>query len=205
MTLAERVDPVAGLRFGVEIEGIVVGWFIECSGLSIEREVHPYKEGGLGAYVHQLPGRVKSADITLKRGIADRALWQWFRKGLYDLKVERHNVSIILYGADRTEADRWDLTDAFPLKWSGPDLKTDSNPVAVETLTIGQGGGAALDRVQRAAETDQSGGEALGASDADQERPFDQTIDLPALADKVYGLLKQELRWERERLGRNRF
>lgn len=198
MALTERVDPVAELRFGVEIEGLVVGWFTECSGLSIEREVHPYKEGGLSAYVHQLPGRVKSADITLKQGLADRALWQWFRQGLHDLQVERRNVSVILYGVDQAESDRWDLTDAFPLKWSGPDLKADNNQVAVEALTIAQGGHAALDRVQRAVETGRSGAEPRGATGADQ------TVDLPALAGKVYDLLKQELRWERERSGRNR-
>jgi phage tail-like protein len=186
---------VAELRFGVEIEGIVVGWFTECSGLSIEREVHPYTEGGLGAYVHQLPGRVKSADITLKRGLADRALWQWFRQGLHDLQVERRNVSVILYGVDQAESDRWDLTAAFPLKWSGPDLKADNTQVAVEALTIGQGGHAALDRVQRATETGRSGAEPLGATGADQ------AVDLAALAGKVYDLLKQELRWERERSG----
>jgi phage tail-like protein len=188
----------------VEIDGIVLGWFTACGGLSIEREVLPYKEGGLNAYVHQLPGRVKSADITLKRGIAERELWQWFRKGLYDLKVERRNVSIISYAGDRTEAERWDLTDAFPLKWSGPELKTDGKQVAVETLTIGQGSAALSAQVQRAEELGQGGGQTTTVVDSGQAGALDQDVNVPLLADKVYDLLKKELRWERERLGRNR-
>ena len=127
-------DPVAGYRFSVEIEGIVVGWFTECSGLTATRGVHPVEEGGLNAYVHQLPKRIEYSKVKLKRGVADRLLWQWFRKGLYDLKIERHTVSIILYSRDGTSATRWELAEAFPTKWTGPDFKVDSSKAAVESL-----------------------------------------------------------------------
>jgi phage tail-like protein len=205
MALAEQVDPASGFRFGLEIEGIVIGWFAQCSGLSIEREVFPYKEGGLNAYVHQLPGRVKSADITLKRGLADQELWRWFREGLYNLKVERHNVSIILYSTDRTEAKRWDLTDAYPVQWTGPDINADDNRVAVETLKIGQGSSTVSAQIQRAEEIDQGDSQSASTIDSDQERSMDEDINVPLLASKVYDLLKQELRWEQERLGRHRW
>jgi phage tail-like protein len=204
MALAERIDSAADFRFGVEIAGIVVGWFTECGGLSIEREVHPYEEGGLNAYVHQLPGRVKASDITLKRGVADRELWRWFRQGLYNLQVERRNVSVILYGADHSERGRWDLIDAYPVQWGGPELKTDGNQVAVETLRIGQGGGGASTAVQRVTESGADGGESQSTAAAGQERAPEQGVNLPLLAEKVYDLLRQELRWERERLGRGR-
>ena len=203
MPLAERVEPAGEIRFGVEIEGIVVGWFTECGALSIEREAILLPEGGLNAYAHQLPGRIKSADITLKRGIADRALWQWFQKGQYDLKMERHNVTIVLYGVDYAEMERWDLTDAFPIQWTGPELKTDSSQVAVETLKISQGSGVSA-AVQRAAEGGESGGQTLSVEHIEQDQPVDQALDMPLLANKVYDLLRQELRLERERLGQNR-
>jgi phage tail-like protein len=196
MALAERIDQAAGFRFGVEIEGIVVAMFTECGGLSIEREVLPYEEGGLNAYAHQLPGRVKFADITLKRGLADRELWRWFRQGLCDLQVERRSVSIILYELDRTERERWDLTDVYPVHWNGPDLKADGNHVAVETLRIGHGSGGTLPHIQRVVEGE--------AAELGQRSSVDEATDLPVLAHKVYDLLRQELRWERERLGRNR-
>jgi phage tail-like protein len=136
MAPAQRVDPIVGFRFGVEIKGVVQGWFTECSGLSIEREVYPHQEGGTNDYEYKLPGRVKYSNITLKRGIADSELWDWFQKGLYDGKVERRDVSIILYSGDRKKAKRWNLTNTYPIKWTGPDFKTEGNQVAIEALEI---------------------------------------------------------------------
>jgi len=135
-TPGQRLDPVAGFRFGIEIQGLVVGWFTECGGISIERTVTPHEEGGINDYVHQLPGRIKQAKITLKRGIADETLWDWFQKGLYDGKVDKRNISIILYNVDRSQAKRWDLNGAYPVKWTGPELKVDGNQVSIESLEL---------------------------------------------------------------------
>ena len=134
--MADRVDPVAGHRFGIEIEGIIQGWFTDCGGLTIERKIESHREGGVNDYVHHLPGRVEYTNVTLKRGVADNALWDWFQKGLYDGKVERRGVSIILYNQDYSKAKRWNLRDAYPVKWTGPELRTDNNQAAVETLEL---------------------------------------------------------------------
>lgn len=129
-------EPIVGFRFYVEIKGSVVGWFTECSGLSVERGVLPHEEGGQNAYVHQLPKGITYPRITLKRGVADQDLWNWFQKGLYDLKVERRAVSIVLYSGDRKQVKRWELRDTFPVKWVGPELKATSNQVAIESLEL---------------------------------------------------------------------
>jgi hypothetical protein len=55
----------------------------------------------------------------------------------------------------------------------------------------------------------ESGDALSGAASPDEDEAASQeaaspTIDLQALADKVYALLKQELRLEQERLGRRR-
>lgn len=133
-SLAERTDPVAGFRFGIELEGLITGWFTECGGLSMERKTEPVREGGTNDYVYYLPGRIEYTKITLKRGIVDEVLWNWFQQGMYDAKVERRNVSIILYNGDLSKTKRWNLLDAYPVKWTGPDLRAEGNQVAVETL-----------------------------------------------------------------------
>jgi hypothetical protein len=61
----ERVDPVAKYKFWIEVKDVVAAWFTECSGLSVEREAIPQKEGGVNDYVHQLPGRISYSRITL--------------------------------------------------------------------------------------------------------------------------------------------
>jgi phage tail-like protein len=199
MARTDPADLIAKFRFGVEIQGVVVGWFTECGDLSLEREVIPLKEGGVNDYVHQLPSRVSYSAITLKRGLADNVLWDWFQKGLYDGKVELHNVSIVLYGGDRAETRRWNLVDAYPVKWTGPELKGDSDDLAVETLEIGCGGGGGGASVQRA----ESEG-VVGIGQAAPSTQAEEPVDLPALAAKVVGLLRRDLQLERERLGWNR-
>jgi len=198
MARTDPADLIAKFRFGVEIQGVVVGWFTECSELSLEREVTPYKEGGVNDYVHQLPNGVSYSAITLKRGLADNALWDWFQKGLYDGKVELHNVSIVLYSEDRAETKRWNLVDAYPVKWAGPELKGDSDDLAIETLEIGCGGagGASVQRVE--------GEGVVGVGQAAPLTQEEGPVDLPALAAKVVGLLRRDLQLERERLGWNR-
>ena len=200
MARTEPEDPIAKFRFGVEIQGVVAGWFTECSELSMEREVTPYEEGGVNDYVHQLPSLVSYSRVTLKRGLADNALWDWFQKGLYDGQVELHNISLVLYDGDRAEAKRWNLADAYPVKWTGPDLKGNSDQVAVETLEIGCDSGGGATSVQR---VEGEGVTRVGPATPSPQQE-EEPIDLSALAGKVYNLLRRELQSERERLGRNR-
>jgi phage tail-like protein len=134
--MTDRIDPTVKFRFAVKISGVTVGWFTDCSGLSVERETVSRPEGGINDYTHQLPGRVKQSRITLKRGLADNALWSWFEKGLYDGQVERYNISIILYNSDLSQKKQWDLENAYPVKWSGPDFQSDSNQASIETLEL---------------------------------------------------------------------
>lgn len=198
MALDKQSDPIAGFRFGVELEGLVVGWFTECGGLTVERGVFPYEEGGVNDYVHQLPGPITHTNITLERGISDQALWEWFQQGLYDGQVTRRNVSIVLYGGDYNEVRRWSLTNAYPAKWTGPTLQSDTVQIAVESIEIAQGiggggstAGESVGFVQRA-----TSGESTNRS----EPGLAKDIDIDALARQVYDLLRSELGRERERM-----
>jgi phage tail-like protein len=137
MKTGDLIDPTSDVRFAIEIGGEIVAWFMECSGLNAQRDVTPHPEGGINDYVHQLPGRIKHNNITLKRGVTnEEVLWKWFQEGLYDGKVKRQNVSIILFSTDRKKGKRWNLREAYPAKWTGPNLKSDSNGIAVETLEL---------------------------------------------------------------------
>ncbi len=137
MKTGKVVNPVSHVRFAVDIGGTIVAWFTECNGLSVQRETTAHQEGGVNDYVHQLPGGLKFTNVTLKRGVSDdETLWKWFQEGLYDGKVKRQSVSIILFSTDRKKVKRWNLREAYPSKWTGPDLKTDGNGVAIETLEL---------------------------------------------------------------------
>jgi phage tail-like protein len=124
-------------RYYVEIKGIIEGTFLECGGLNVTREPVPYEEGGVNDYVHKLPGRSKWGNLTLKRGyMFSKELWNWFEAGLYDGKVNYRDMSIITYHEDGSLSRRIDLKKAYPIKWTGPDLKSDSGAIAVETIEV---------------------------------------------------------------------
>ena len=135
-----RTDPFPAFKFCVEIGGVVQAVFSECSGLEAEVEVFEYEEGGLNDYVHKLPGRVKYSDLTLKRGMASSdELWDWYTKALQG-RVERKNISVIIYNTAGEEYRRWNFREAYPTKWAGPDLKASDNAVSIETLVFSHRG-----------------------------------------------------------------
>lgn len=136
-----RYDPSATFRFSVEIDGVLVARFSECSGLEFSADPEEYREGGLNSRTHRLPTRFKFNDITLKRGIANdgRPLWTWVQNTVKG-QIVTHDVTVTLYDVEGSVLQAWTLRGAFPIKWSATPLQADQNAVAVETLTLAHQG-----------------------------------------------------------------
>ena len=135
-------DHHLGLRFWIQIEGVEVAGFSECSGLSIETEVFEYSEGGQNTFTHKLPTRTKYSNITLKRGLdPTQDLHKWYVESIDGVRNKRKNVSIMIYGPKSGDlVEKWDLMEAWPVKWVGPELKTEAGATAVETLEFAHHG-----------------------------------------------------------------
>ncbi len=137
-----RADPSPSFRFHVEIQGVTVARFSECSGLEFEQETFDYKEGGLNSRVHRFPGRFKFTNLTLKKGIATdgKTLWDWMQgtvKAVGEGKLTTHNVTVSLYDLSGQKPLRtWELVNAYPVKWSSTALSAEQNAIAVETLVL---------------------------------------------------------------------
>ncbi|MHC1757830.1 MAG: phage tail protein [Methanosarcina sp.] len=132
----KKIDPLISFRFLVEIDGITTAHASEVTGLQIETETEPYEEGGVNDFVHHLPKRTKYQHITLKRGITDRdELWEWYQEVISG-KFKRKSGAIILMDVTGKEKWRWNFQEAYPVKWTGPDLKADSNTVAFEAVEL---------------------------------------------------------------------
>lgn len=146
MSSSRRADPSPSFRFHVEIQGIQVARFSECSGLEFEQETFDYKEGGLNSRLHRLPGRFKFSNVTLKRGIATdgQALWDWVTKTVSqagDGKVVTHDVTVTLYDlAGEEPLQTWTFQAAYPVKWSVVALSAEQNAIAIETLVLAHQG-----------------------------------------------------------------
>ena len=110
------------------------------TGLQLETETEPYEEGGVNDFVHQLPKRTKYQNITLKRGITDLdEMWRW-HQDVVGGKFERKSGAIILVDSAGEDKWRWNFEKAFPVKWTGPELRADSNTVAFEAIELAHHG-----------------------------------------------------------------
>ena len=129
-------DPFASFNFKLEIEGITVAGFSEVTGLNQESNVIDYREGQEPITPRKLPGLNKFGNITLKRGISpDLSVYNW-RKTVTDGDIERRNASIVLHNEKHEEVVRWNVINAWPSKYVGPDLKANANEVAIESVEL---------------------------------------------------------------------
>jgi phage tail-like protein len=133
---ALKIDAIPNYRFYVEIDQVSQAVFTEVSSLQIETDVMEYAEGGNNSFVHRLPGRTKISNITLKRGMTTtHQLLNWYMHNLQG-KIEPRNVSVVMFDAGGNEVLRWNLINAVPIKWIGPQLNSEGAATAIETLEL---------------------------------------------------------------------
>ncbi|MEU8243915.1 phage tail protein [Actinoplanes missouriensis] len=132
----DRNDPYSAFNFIIEIDGVVVGGFAECSGLTMEQEIIDYRNGDEPNIKRKLPGQQKQANLVLKRGLTQsRELWEW-RKLVMDGRTERRPGNIQLLDEARQPALQWNFREGWPCKLEGPALNAKASEVAIETLEI---------------------------------------------------------------------
>jgi phage tail-like protein len=129
----EVVEPLIGFYCALEIQGIVSGYFVECSNIGSESEVIEHKvvnEHGVEVVLN-LPGRIKYNAITLKRGItSNQEIWDW-RQMVVDGNVSgaRQDGSLVMLDQELNEVARWNFENAWPVSITG-------STSGVEVMTI---------------------------------------------------------------------
>jgi len=137
---AERLDPVPAFRFTVAFDDLPPGGFSDCTGLQSEVEVQEYAEGGLNTHTWKFAGRTKFSNVVVKRGIVDRVLWDWFN-AISRGDFKSRNCTIYVHDPSGSNAVlEFQLADAFPAKWQGPELSAGQNNLAIETMEIAHHG-----------------------------------------------------------------
>lgn len=143
---------VTEATFLVEVDGTEIGRFMEISGLEVSIETEDVPEGGQNGYVHKLPGRMSWPNLRLKRGITQNdTLFKWMSKSSGEQftasgnKLTRSTAAITLLGPGGQRLRAWEITGAFPVKWTGPNFAVSSTNMAVEELEITHEGFKARD------------------------------------------------------------
>ncbi len=133
--------PNPKFRYKVEIDGIEAGGFTEVTGNDITIEAIEYREGDMAAETPmKVPGLKKYGNLTLKQGLADsKVLYDWLATGLQGA-VERKTVTITLNNDSQAAAASWQVINAWPTKYTAPDLNATASEIAIETLEIAHEG-----------------------------------------------------------------
>ncbi|HRW61877.1 MAG TPA: phage tail protein [Bacteroidales bacterium] len=139
--MAEELWPIPKFHFKVQMGDTEIG-FQEVTGLEMEIEFIEYRVGDDPTYLKQkIPGLKKHGNITLKKGVyaGDDSFWEWF-KDVQTNPERREEVVIQLLDEEQAPVVTWTVNNAFPIKVSGPDLKSDANEIAIESIELAHEG-----------------------------------------------------------------
>ena len=138
---SEILWPLPKFHFQVKWDSYVMS-FQEVSGLDVEAEPIEYRHDDSKEFsAIKMPGIKKTGDVTLKKGVfkSDDKFWDWFNQIKMN-SIKRVPVTISLLDESGSATMVWTLSNAWPTKITGTDLKSDGNEVAVESIEISHEG-----------------------------------------------------------------
>lgn len=136
-----NVWPIPKFHFQVKWDSAVMS-FEEISGLDVEAQPIEYRHGDSPVFsAIKMPGLKKYGNITMKKGVfkSDNKFWDWFNQIKMNT-IKRIPVTISLLDESGSPTMVWTLTNAWPTKITGTDLKAQGNEVAIETIEIAHEG-----------------------------------------------------------------
>jgi phage tail-like protein len=130
--------PLPKFYFNIDLGDGKKQGFSEISGLETDIKPIEYRHGDSPVWAPiKMPGLRNVGNVTLKKGVftKDSAFWDWFAESKLNI-IKRRTVVINLLDENAAPKMTWTLTNAWPLKVSGTDMKSDSNEVAIESVEL---------------------------------------------------------------------
>jgi phage tail-like protein len=118
-----------------DVKDALSGNFHEVNGLNSETQVIEYRHSANTTYsTIKMPGLQKFGNVTLKRGVfkSDNSFWTWYAQIKQNV-IKRQTIVIELLDETSATIMKWTLNNA---KFSGADMKSDGNDVAVVSLEL---------------------------------------------------------------------
>lgn len=151
-------------QFHVWVDNQEVAQFSEVSGFDVTYDPIEYRGGDSQSLTTQkFPGLAKYGNVTLKRGILidtgdnsdgtasnveTNKFFEWINQsatGQYKKSTVRIDLCDPATGSLDTPVASWELTNAWPTKYTGPDLKAQTAEIAMETLELAHEGCARIE------------------------------------------------------------
>lgn len=140
----DRHDPLPVFCFLVKIDQVPGELFFKSvSGLKVEIETIPVREGGQNATTFQMVGATKWSNLVLKRGFTKDSgntgllFWcnQWIGKA-----GPRSGGTITLLDTALQAQAQWTFYRGIPVKWDVGEFDASKSELAIETLEIAHEG-----------------------------------------------------------------
>ncbi|MEE1927546.1 phage tail protein [Streptomyces sp. TRM 70351] len=137
----QLTDPGTSVHFRLQIDGIDLGAFNTCTGLSVQVETEQRVEGGNNDFVWQLPSRITYPAVTLTRPLTPdsakvtrflASLPQQVRRGTAQITALRPNLAKTIV--------EWSLRDVVVVGWTGPSFDPSRSEVATESIELAHHG-----------------------------------------------------------------
>lgn len=115
--------------------------FKEVSGISKELSMEEVVCGGENRFKYRLPTISSSQNLVLKRALIPKGsqLIDWcastLDEGLANA-ITTHDVSVSLFNSDGSVSVMWTFHNAYPVKYSVSDLKSQENEIVIESIEL---------------------------------------------------------------------
>lgn len=111
--------------------------FQSVSGLSVEFETESFREGGENRFEHVLPVGARYTDLVLRRGmLKDSKVVKWCQDAFENMSITPTTVIVYLLNEKGDPVKSWNITHAWPKKWTISDFNAEENTVVIETLEL---------------------------------------------------------------------
>jgi phage tail-like protein len=134
----QPIWPLPQFHFSVQLGDGIEAKFQEVSGLDSETHPIEFRHGDSPRFSPiKMPGLQKAGDVTLRRGVVavGSDFWNWLNEIKMNT-IKRRTVVIKLVDQSGTPKMQWSLSNAWPSKVTGADLKAAGNDIAIETLVL---------------------------------------------------------------------
>src|SRR3569833_2520984 len=115
--------------------------FQEVSGMSKELGIEEVASGGINNFKYKLPTVATSQNLVLKRALVPEGsqLVDWFASCM-DMSlanvITTHDVSVSLLNPDGSTCIMWTFHNAYPVKYSVSDLKSQESGLVIESIEL---------------------------------------------------------------------
>ncbi|MGP4052310.1 phage tail protein [Streptomyces sp. 2A115] len=133
-------DSLTSHNFGLQIDGVMVEYLAEVSGLTLEQDVIVNQQNTAQGRndVSILPGVQKNGQCTVVRGMTQSdSFTTWINDSINgQMSTARKNASIILMDYQDNPVKRYNLRNAWCSKIDASSLKAGEAAALTETVTI---------------------------------------------------------------------